>query len=155
MKDIGQRQPPTGGRFHHTADWTALTHAYGTAVTVPEMLEQVASDDPAMAERALHNLSGTIYHQGWVYPATVPAVAALYELVSLPATHHRPRILGLLSDIATSIWDLEEHDETEYDTVLDWARASRAAVEAGVPKLLTLLNDSDPSVRAAAPFVLA
>ncbi|MFI0406091.1 HEAT repeat domain-containing protein [Actinomadura sp. 3N508] len=161
MKNLGQQQPPTIGRFHHTADWPALTHAYGrTAAAVPELLEQAASDDPTLAEKALHNLSGTIYHQGWVYPATEPAVAALYELVSAPATHHRPRILGLLSDIATAIWDLDEHDEAEYDdpslaTVLDWARAARSAVEAGVPALLTLLDDADPSVRAAAPFVLA
>ncbi|TMQ91149.1 hypothetical protein ETD83_32185 [Actinomadura soli] len=137
-----------------------MTHAYGTATTVPEMLEKVTSDDPAMVERALHDLSGTIYHQGWVYPATVPAVTALYELVSVPTTHHRPRILGLISDIATAVWDLEEHDEAEYDdpplaTVLEWARAARAAVESGIPTLLTLLKDADPSVRAAAPSVLA
>lgn len=148
------------GRFHHTAAWAELTHAYGTATDVPDMLERAGSDDPAAAERALYDLSGTIYHQGWVYPATAPAVTALYELVSTPSTHHRPRILGLLSDIAGTLWDLEEHDGSEYDdpdlaTVREWARAARLAVEAGVPTLLSLLDDGDPAVRAATPFVLA
>ncbi|WUH98809.1 hypothetical protein OHR68_35725 [Spirillospora sp. NBC_00431] len=146
--------------FRDAADWTALTHAYGTATNLPNTLERVGSSDPAVAERALYDLSGTIYHQGWVYPATVPSVSILYDFVSNPATHHRPQILGLLSDIATAIWDLEDHDDTEYDdpdlpTILDWARAARAAVETGVPTLMGLLRDVDPTVRAAAPFVLA
>lgn len=118
-------------------------------------MEQIGSADPAVVERALYDLSGTIYHQGWVYPATVPAVAVLYEFVSAPGTHHRPRILGLLSDIATAIWDLEDHGDTEYDkpdlaTIRRWARAARAAVETGVPALLSLLDDVDPAARAAA-----
>ncbi|MFI0484391.1 HEAT repeat domain-containing protein [Actinomadura sp. 9N215] len=148
------------GGFRDAADWAGLTHAYGAATNLPDTLEQVGSDDPAAVERALYDLSGTIYHQGWVYPATVPAVGVLYELVSNPGTHHRPRILGLLSDIAAAVWDLEDHDDAEYDepdlaTVLEWARAARAAVEAGVPTLMSLLDDGDPAVRAAAPFVLA
>ncbi|WP_165969398.1 hypothetical protein [Actinomadura sp. KC06] len=148
------------GGFRDAADWADLIHAYGAATNLPDMLEQVGSDDPAVVERALYDLSGTIYHQGWVYPATVPAVGVLYELVSNPGTHHRPRILGLLSDIAAALWDLEDHDEDEYDepdlaTVLEWARAARSAVEAGVPTLMSLLDDGDPAVRAAAPFVLA
>ncbi|MFI0366516.1 armadillo/beta-catenin-like repeat-containing protein [Actinomadura sp. 1N219] len=148
------------GGFRDAADWAGLTHAYGAATNLPDTLEQVGSDDPAVVERALYDLSGSIYHQGWVYPATVPAVGVLYELVSHPGTHLRPRILGLLSEIAGAVWDLEDHDEDEYGepdlaTVLEWARAARAAVETGVPTLMSLLDDGDPAVRAAAPFVLA
>ncbi|WP_165950294.1 hypothetical protein [Actinomadura sp. GC306] len=148
------------GRFRDAADWAGLTHAYGAATTLPDTLEQVGSADPAVVERALYDLSGTIYHQGWVYPATAPAVTVLLDLVSSHGTHHRPGILGLLSDIAGALWDLEEHDEDEYDepdlaTILEWAREARAAVAAGVPTLLSLLDDGDPAVRAAAPVVLA
>ncbi|MGP4026097.1 hypothetical protein [Actinomadura sp. 3N407] len=148
------------GRFRDAADWAGLTHAYGAATNLPDTLEKAGSADPAVAERALYDLSGIIYHQGWVYPATVPAVTVLFDLVSSHGTHHRPGILALLSDIAGALWDLEEHDEAEYDepdlaTVLEWARAARAAVEAGVPTLLSLLDDGDPAVRAAAPVVLA
>ncbi|MFC4052738.1 hypothetical protein ACFOY4_23880 [Actinomadura syzygii] len=148
------------GRFSDVADWAGLVHAYGPAADLPDTLERVASDDAAVVERALYDLSGSIYHQGWVYPATVPAVGVLYELVSDPGTHHRPGILRLLSDIAGAVWELEEHDEDEYDepdlaTVLTWAREARAAVEEGVPTLSSLLDDGDPAVRAAAPVVVA
>ncbi|TYB49744.1 hypothetical protein [Actinomadura chibensis] len=148
------------GRFGDVADWAGLVHAYGPAADLPGTLERVASDDAAVVERALYDLSGSIYHQGWVYPATVPAVGVLYELVSDPGTHHRPEILRLLSDIAGAGWELEEHDADEYDepdlaTVLAWARDARAAVEEGVPTLTSLLDDGDPAVRAAAPVVLA
>ncbi|GAA4235240.1 hypothetical protein GCM10022254_42080 [Actinomadura meridiana] len=143
-----------------TADWPNLVHAYGAATNLPDVLEQLGSDDPEAAERAIHALSGTIYHQGRVYPATAPAVTVLYEFVQDPDTHHRPRVLALLSTIAHSIHDLEEHDETEYDdpdlaTVLDWAQAAHNAVKTGIPTLQSLLNDPDPAVRAAAPYVLA
>lgn len=148
------------GPIHNPTEWAELTHAYGTAADVPDMLERAGSDDPMVVERALYDLAGTIFHQGWVYPATVPAVAALYNLVSKPDTHHRPQFLQLLSDIAGALWDLETHDEAEYDepdhaTILEWARAARAAVQEGVPTLMRLLDDEDPAVRAAVPFVLA
>lgn len=157
---VSRKGRAMSGRFDDVADWAGLVHAYGPAADLPGTLERVASGDAAVVERALYDLSGSIYHQGWVYPATVPAVGVLYELVSDPGTHHRPEILRLLSDIAGALWDLEDHDEDEYDepalaTVLTWARDARAAVEAGVPTLTSLLDDGDPAVRAAAPVVVA
>jgi hypothetical protein len=141
-------------------DWASLTHAYGNAADLPDLLGRASSDDAREAERALYDLSGTIFHQGWTYSATTPAVPVLYELVAHPGTHHRPKILELLSDIAGSVWDLEDDDEDDYDdpdlaTLRAWARDARAAVEAGVPTLISLLDDGDPAVRAAAPFVLS
>ncbi|MFD0904567.1 HEAT repeat domain-containing protein [Actinomadura sediminis] len=131
--------------------WGELVHAYGSAAALPGTLERAASADPAVAEQALDSLFGTIYHQGFVYPATVPAVEVLYRLLSDPGVHHRPRILELLSAVAGAVWDLEDQDED----LQAWARDARAAVEAGYRTLISLLDDGDPDVRAAAAFVLA
>ncbi|QFG22477.1 hypothetical protein [Actinomadura sp. WMMB 499] len=140
--------------------WSDLLHAYGPATTLPRTLQRAASNDPTVAARALDDLYATVYHQGTVYSATAPAAGVLCDLASAPDVHHRPRILELLSDIACALRDLEAQDEDEHapDVHADltrWAHDARAAVAAGLPGLIRLLDDADPSVRAAVPFVLA
>jgi HEAT repeat protein len=141
-------------------DWRELVHAYGNASGLPDTLRRAVSDDSQEAEDAIVDLFGTIYHQGSVYSSTAPAVPFLYELLADAGVHHRPRLLGLLSAIAGVVWDLEGHSEEEYDApdlsvVRGWAENARAAVEDGVPALISLLDDGDPAVRAGAAFVLA
>jgi HEAT repeat protein len=141
-------------------DWRGLVHAYGDASRLPDTLRRAASDDSQEAEDSIFDLFGTIYHQGSVYSSTAPAVPFLYELVADAGVHHRPKLLELLSVIAGVVWDLEGHSEEEYDepdlaTVRGWAENARAAVEDGVPTLISLLDDGDPAVRAAAAFVIA
>ncbi len=116
-------------------DWSAPTHAYGSAEDTPELLRLIASPD---ARDAISELYGSIFHQGTVYPATVAAIPFLAELAA-----HAPRrrdelvwMLGMLAD-----------PRHAYGAAFP---AVRAAVAAQLPVLVTLLADDDASVRDAA-----
>ena len=62
------------------ANWSELTHAYGDASDVPELIESLQSDDEEEREEALDELYSNIWHQGTVYEATVKALPILIEL---------------------------------------------------------------------------
>src|SRR5581483_6556505 len=83
--------------------WSSFEHAYGPADDVPELLRALVSGDEEQAEAAVHELYGTIWHQGSVYPATIPAVPFLIEIaVSGAAGGQTPEVLRLLGHIAGS-----------------------------------------------------
>ncbi|MEV4709105.1 hypothetical protein [Actinoplanes sp. NPDC049316] len=110
-------------------DWAALTHAYGPAHDVPELLR----------EAALSDLYGRIFHQGTVYTATAAAVPFLVEL----AAEGR-------ADFVWMVGALADPGEADGETAL-----VRAAVVAERDRLAPLLAHSDPEVRAAAAYALA
>lgn len=82
-------------------DWKSLHHAYGSAADVPGNLRGLLSFVPAIREESLSNLEFSIFHQGSVYEATVPAVRFLVELSMNPDVRNREALLYLLADIAT------------------------------------------------------
>ena len=55
--------------------WDTLEHAYGAASDVPGLLRDLAAGTDRFDV-----LFGNLYHQGTVYPATVPAVPFLVAL---------------------------------------------------------------------------
>lgn len=123
--------------------WAELSHAYGEAADTPELLRQVAAPDPEVAREAVSELHGSIFHQGTVYPATVPAVSFLAGLAR-HAPHRRAELtwmLGMLADSAHAYGD-------EFPEV-------REAVRAQLPALRALLADDDPEVREAAAYAAA
>ncbi|MET9832287.1 hypothetical protein ABZ078_23980 [Streptomyces sp. NPDC006385] len=120
--------------------WAALHHAYGSAEDVPAVLRALTDDDSEAAGAALHELYGTIWHQGTVYPATVEAVPFLARLAV--AGCRSAEVLVLLGCIAES------------DDAHEVARgACRGAVAAQLPLLLPLLDAGDAQVRQAAAWV--
>ncbi|MFI7409689.1 HEAT repeat domain-containing protein [Streptomyces sp. NPDC049627] len=120
--------------------WAALQHAYGSAEDVPALLRALTDDDAEAAGEALHELYGTIWHQGTVYAATVEAVPFLARLAA--AGCRSAELLVLLGCMA------ESDDEHEV------ARgACRGAVADGLPLVLPLLDSEDPKVRQAAAWV--
>lgn len=62
--------------------WAELTHAYGSAADVPELLRELASDTVLNATDgdALFELYGNIFHQGSRYQATPHAVPFIAEI---------------------------------------------------------------------------
>jgi len=80
-------------------DWARLTHAYGPATDVPDQIRAVHSADPAVRQRALHDMHGNIFHQGTRFEATAYAVPFLLEVVAEDRT--RADVLRLLTLIAT------------------------------------------------------
>lgn len=139
--------------------WERLTHAYGKATDVPDLLRALARGKRS----ALDEFYGNIWHQGTVYEATSYAVPFLVEILTAPKAD-KEGILGLLSSIAwgSSYADVhqhfdifaKQHDKEELDSIIEkelrWVRAARDTVAAGAPTYTTLLTTGTPEVRKAA-----
>ncbi|SEL71927.1 hypothetical protein [Rhodococcus maanshanensis] len=65
-----------------THDWDRLFHAYAVATDTPAHLEALVSADETAFSTAMEHLYGAVLHQGTIYPATAPAVAAVAQAVS-------------------------------------------------------------------------
>ncbi|MGI5525598.1 hypothetical protein ACQEUX_32295 [Micromonospora sp. CA-259024] len=124
-------------------NWADLLHAYGPAEDTPDLLRAMASADEDEADEALDGFVGSVFHQGTVYPATVPAVPFLAELAST-APHQRASILatvGMLADRHHAYGDEEEE--------------VREAVRAQADRFPALLDDPDPEIRTYAAYTVA
>jgi hypothetical protein len=82
--------------------WYEFEHAYGSAFDVPKELRRLTSTDSAVQRGAMERLYGTIYHQGSLYPATVPAVLPLLRILANPAIERRTEIARLFRAITES-----------------------------------------------------
>jgi hypothetical protein len=142
--------------------WHELTHAYGPADDVPDLLRALAlPSDPSEEEGPLWQLFGNIWHQGTVYEATSHAVPFLIGLVADPATPDRTGILNLLASIAdgTSYVDvhrrfLKGDHEQRRQQELEWVAAAHDAVSDGLSVYLKLLGERG-EIRLASAYVLA
>ena len=60
-------------------DWSALSHAYGSAKDIPEAIEALA--DPERVEFAVDSFYDALLHQQSIYSATGPAVVAAARMI--------------------------------------------------------------------------
>ena len=60
-------------------DWSALSHAYGSAEDIPEAIEALA--DPERVESAVDSFYDALLHQQSIYSATGPAVVAAARMI--------------------------------------------------------------------------
>src|SRR5260221_12651059 len=65
-----------------TVHWEELSHAYGEANDIPELLLALTSGEQITRERAIETLFTNIYHQGTVYQASAYAAPFLIELLT-------------------------------------------------------------------------
>ncbi len=154
-------------------DWDALTHAYGAATDVPDLIRALSSNDVDERCEAFEVLFTNIWHQGTVYEATAVAVPFLVGLLADSRVGGKEGILQLLASIAQGGSFIDAHagildqagmgTRTEDERLdrdsqrareLGYVRAGCAAVEAGVWTYLELLADDEPEVRIAAAFTL-
>jgi hypothetical protein len=150
-------------------DWASLSHAYGSAADVPELLRALASDDAETRRHALWELYGNIFHQGSRYEATRYAAPFVLELVASPETPARHELVELLTALAIgydSNWLPEGFPLGEYRSaveettgndalVLAWEVGAYDAVREGVPMFRGLLADPDSELVKSAAFALA
>ncbi|MEL6308363.1 MAG: hypothetical protein AAFQ52_09485, partial [Chloroflexota bacterium] len=112
-------------------DWDNLTHAYGSAKDIPQLLRDLVSDDDEVSKQASYDSFGNIWHQGTIYEATTYAVPFLIKIVHQTQSLQRPHILMLLGEIATGYGQ---------DKAIE-------AVRDGILIYLELLTDEDTVVR--------
>lgn len=136
--------------------WKDLSHAYGSAADVPDLLWELRTSTAFDEGSPLWELFGNIWHQGTVYEATAYAVPFLIELVSDPSTPNRVGILSLLAEIAqgSSYCDRHNPDEPGFEVKrqqeLQWVRQAHNAVDAGFKSYLQLTHEKEELKYAAA-----
>lgn len=102
-------------------NWSSLTHAYGKADDVPELLKTLLSSNKEERDDALYDLFGNIWHQGTVYDATPHAIPFLIELLQNEITPDREGVTHLLTVIAAGSGFLEVHAQTP-DEMVKWSK---------------------------------
>ncbi|MGW7328686.1 hypothetical protein ACWGIU_08805 [Streptomyces sp. NPDC054840] len=122
--------------------WSSLSHAYGSAEDIPDLLRALTGADADAADEALSELYGSVLHQGTVYAASAEAVPFLAEIAA--AGYRTADVLALLGGMAES--------EDEYGVA---PGAVRAAVAGRLPLLLPLLASPEPEVRRTAAWVVS
>jgi hypothetical protein len=148
--------------------WSELSHAYGRADDVPQLISDLTSLDVEARGRALGTLFTNIYHQGTVYQASVYAAPFLIELVQQEEVLDRDDILLLLAYLATGnayhrqhmhYYDEEQKRDPEFQRELEeqvfWVDRTHQAVEAGIPIYLKLLAQQDIKIRMSAIRLLS
>lgn len=113
-----------------TTDWAALSHAYGGAEDVPDMLTALRNGD---AEQAAHDLWASVLHQGSLYDATAPAVAEICTVLT-NRTKARVEQAGWLVASAVAAAHANPPDEPHVAAVLAaaepaWPWAKRAITQ--------------------------
>jgi hypothetical protein len=147
-------------------DWSQLSHAYGDASDVPELIRGLAAGSAEVREKSLYELFGNIWHQGTVYEATAVAVPFLIELVEGASIPDRRKTLDLLQAISQGWLDCQRY-AAERGKLLPPVIAARHAQERphyqaaheavvrGCDVLASLLSADEAAVRVGSAFVLA
>jgi tetratricopeptide (TPR) repeat protein len=151
-------------------DWQGLSHAYGPATDVPACLRRLLGDEE-QRRAALHELYGSIYHQGDRYSATPAAIPFLFELVLASEVGNRAAILELVTHLVAgdccfrnglTLNDGERvlffgrelvGDDARGEPPRIWRQCYEATL-AFLPQLLDLAVGPEPSLRLEAARVL-
>ncbi|MEU9591152.1 hypothetical protein ACGF7W_01385 [Streptomyces sp. NPDC048219] len=130
--------------------WQSLSHAYGSAEDVPELIRALYQGDEETVDEAIHELYGNIHHQGTVYSASAPAVPFL--------AHAARQLPGRRTDLLMLLATLADHAPSDTESP-HWPHSSVAEVctelARVLPELLPCLTDTERSVRRAALRVVA
>ncbi|GAA1379118.1 hypothetical protein [Catellatospora chokoriensis] len=168
-----------------TVGWGGLTHAFGTAEEIPAFIAALRADDPQVRGDARDELWSSLLHEGRRYQADVYTVPFLTDLAVDPATFDRAAIVDLLTAQAIgsdhpylvtgfpierlrpspdavdeswhllySEWSGRGADEPPVPGEADELRAYDA-VRAELPRIVTLLDDTDGDLIQAAAYLLA
>ncbi|MFH9350990.1 HEAT repeat domain-containing protein [Kitasatospora sp. NPDC017646] len=133
-------------------DWSSMGHAYGPADEVPLWLEQMASPDPDVRERAFSSFYSSAHHQGDVYSCTAASLPFLFALADDPQAPDRAAVIRLLLSIGSAALDCDPdgvyyspsgHASTPHADVVPQMRER-------VEDFIRHAADPDPQVRQAA-----
>src|SRR5688500_11616185 len=103
--------------------WASLTHAYGSAADVPDMIRRLRSSDDEERDEALHEAYGNIFHQGTRYTATPKAIPYIIELAARRASPGMDELLDLVTHLVAGYFSTVYGPNTGSGTL--WGEASR------------------------------
>ncbi|MFE7587789.1 HEAT repeat domain-containing protein [Kitasatospora sp. NPDC057512] len=147
-----------------SVDWSSMGHAYGPADEVPLWLEQMASPDPDVRERAFSRFYSSAHHQGDVYSCTAASLPFLFALADDPQVPDRAAVIRLVLSIGSAALDRDPdgvyyspsgHASTPHadvvprmrerieDFVRHAADPDRQVRQAAVPALGLFLDDAE------------
>ncbi|WP_194924131.1 HEAT repeat domain-containing protein [Catenulispora pinisilvae] len=130
-------------------DWSSMSHAYGTAEEVPDLLVAMASDDEEVRDKAFSRFYSVVHHQGDVYARTIAAVPFLVELAEAERSAARAQLVRVLASISEACLDHSGVYYTVGGELFDFGDA--AATMAGHALLFErFATHPDPQVRLAA-----
>ena len=162
-------------------DWTKLTHAYGEASDVPELITSLASKDEEERKSALWELYGNIFHQGTRYEVTPYAIPFIFELIRDSQVLDKANLIKFTVDLALGYpeaflpkgpnvedWafdaeQLKEEEEAEGldDIDEDWLKHIDAFINSyksvlkEVPTYYKFLESKDSVLKIMAIFAIA
>jgi hypothetical protein len=150
--------------------WADLTHAYGSAADIPDLIRGLTSPDGEVRKSSRLRLWSSIFHQGTRWEASSYAVPFLLELAADASVADRREILDLLVHLAVGyqgLWlrhgfqreevrrEQEALDSEGNEWKVDLVNV-HDAVLAHAPRLIELAeHDPDTGVRRAAVYALA
>lgn len=123
-------------------NWDKLSHAYGSAEDVPQLIRRLTTSLPSDDSSPLWELFGNIWHQGTVYEASPFAVPFLIEVARCETTPDRAGVLSLVAALAAG---------TPYTKKSDCRKAIVSCWE----QLNSIFNDTKGEVRLSAAHVMA
>jgi len=150
-------------------DWSALDDAYGPSVATPGRIRDLASSNKSKRDKALDELSYTIYHQGTIYPASVAAIPFLLEIAASSEVADRAPTLQILQALSTGssyheahaslFFNREKSKTAEWQENVreekSWVSAIREQLSAAVPLIAQVLEAGALPERLAAVSLLA
>ncbi|MBL1096470.1 HEAT repeat domain-containing protein [Streptomyces coffeae] len=126
--------------------WAGLSHGYGSAEDVPDLLRRCAGPDPVDADSAADDLLDLLYHQGgWICPTASAALPFLLRLAARPEVPSRRAVLDLVAMLAYEAGQVAERF-LDPGWAPSWARV--------LPDVLALLADPAAEIRRAAAEIL-
>ena len=148
--------------------WSDISHAYGPAIDIPDLIGELTSADAAIRNEAWSELHGNLWHQGSIYEATAYAVPIFLELLNEPTVPGKHRILAYLALLFTghSYWDVHQHlaiaqdvvtqsgFQTKLEKELQWIETTKEAVIAGRQIYLAALQSDTSETRIGAAYLL-
>jgi hypothetical protein len=140
-------------------DWERLECIVGSARSVPLILEDLASPDPHVSERACEAAREYLIEQEGITPASVEALPFLLELAATPTVLDRVALLRLVFDIGRDRslvhWGFGPEPGEPVPEPAEVARQATERVRSQAARIEPLLSDGDASVRAHAALLVA
>ncbi len=138
--------------------WRDLSHAYGDAGNVPQMIRNLMSSDEDMREQqGKWELLSTIYHQGNVYQATGYAIPFLIELLNSDHPSDKSVVASCLACIVSGVGSVEgfaASDESDCRKELEAAGTTLEQELASERRSLTSFRTESPkAIPTITPFI--